>query len=216
MNRLTKKRINSIIIINHFILISLLSIFIIGCDTIQVLNAYFKAPRKMSNEKAAAEAPGIALVEEIKDAEPPDDSETLTSVAKPEESENISNLRILAEQGNAEAQFYLGVCYETGNDVQKDYNEAVKWYRMSAEKGKAEAQCNLGVCNNKGNGVQQDYSEAVNWYRKAAEQGNACAQCNLGLCYSFGYGVQQSWTAAVKWFRKAAAQGYYKAQFHTK
>ena len=44
-----------------------------------------------------------------------------------------------AEQGNAGAQFSLGVCYEYGAGVSKDLEEAVKWYRKSAEQGDEDA-----------------------------------------------------------------------------
>ena len=40
-----------------------------------------------------------------------------------------------AEQGNAEAQCILGVCYYAGRGVLQDYDEAVKWFRLSAEQG---------------------------------------------------------------------------------
>ena len=41
----------------------------------------------------------------------------------------------LAEQGNAKAQFNLGLMYNNGQGVPQDYKEAVKWYRLSAEQG---------------------------------------------------------------------------------
>ena len=43
----------------------------------------------------------------------------------------------LAEQGDANAQTNLGVMYETGRGVPKDYNEAVRLYRLAAEQGYA-------------------------------------------------------------------------------
>ena len=46
----------------------------------------------------------------------------------------------LAEQGSAEAQFNLGVCYKKGHGVKQSYKEAVKWYRKAAEQGFAPAQ----------------------------------------------------------------------------
>lgn len=45
-----------------------------------------------------------------------------------------------AEQGHADAQFYLGVAYDNGWGVRQDYSEAVKWYRKAAEQGLAQAQ----------------------------------------------------------------------------
>ena len=34
----------------------------------------------------------------------------------------------IAEQGDAEAQYNLGVMYDDGTGVLQDYKEAVKWY----------------------------------------------------------------------------------------
>jgi len=45
----------------------------------------------------------------------------------------------LAEQGNAFAQFNLGVMYEDGLGVPQDDQEAVRLYRLSAEQGDAGA-----------------------------------------------------------------------------
>ena len=54
--------------------------------------------------------------------------------------------RKAAEQGNANAQYILGICYQNGKGVVENSSEAVKWYRKSAEQGHAYAQCNLGYC----------------------------------------------------------------------
>ena len=81
----------------------------------------------------------------------------------------------LAEAGDADAQFSLGVMYEQGKGIRQDYTEAVRWYRKAAEQGYAEAQYNLGVMYAEGQGVRQDEAEAVKWYRKAAELGLAAA-----------------------------------------
>ena len=51
----------------------------------------------------------------------------------------------LAEQGDASAQFNLGLRYDKGQGVPQDYKEAVKWYRISAEQGYAVAKLNLGL-----------------------------------------------------------------------
>ena len=53
--------------------------------------------------------------------------------------------RKAAEQGFAEAQFYLGWMYAEGQGVAEDYKQAAKWYRQAAEQGHAKAQNNLGV-----------------------------------------------------------------------
>ena len=117
-----------------------------------------------------------------------------------------------AEQGDADAQYNLGVLYDNDQGVSPDYNEAAKWYRKAAEQGHEKAQYNLGVLYDLGRGVRQDCSEAAKWYRKAAKQGNASAQCDLGVLYFYGRGVSQDDNKAVKWSRKAAEQGDADAQ----
>ena len=81
-----------------------------------------------------------------------------------------------AEQGDAEAQYNLGVSYAEGDGVVKDLEEAIKWWRKAADQGNADAQTNLGIAYGYGAGVAQDYEEAVKWYRKAADQGDADAK----------------------------------------
>ena len=90
----------------------------------------------------------------------------------------------LAEQGDAYAQFNLGLMYHEGKGVPQDYKTAVKWYRLAAEQGNASAQSNLGFMYRKGQGVPQDDKTAVKWYRLAAEQGNSDAQGNMGVMYA--------------------------------
>ena len=93
---------------------------------------------------------------------------TPVTVKSPEKMKEVCQK--LAEQGDAEAQFNLGCCYENGDGVAKDKSEAVKWYRKAAEKGLVDAQRQLGRCYEKGNGVAKDEDEAKKWYKQANEQ----------------------------------------------
>jgi Sel1 repeat len=112
-----------------------------------------------------------------------------------------------AEQGHAEAQGEVGVCFYRGKGVDKDFEQALKWYRKGADQGDAQSQFSLGACFQSGNGVAQDEAEAVSWYRKAAEQGDAHGQYLLGLCFYDGDGVDKNLAEAASWWRKAAEQG---------
>jgi len=87
--------------------------------------------------------------------------------------------RKAAVNGDAKAQYNLGLCYYNGNGVNKDMEKAVEWYLKAAEQGHAEAQYALGQCYYYSSGVNKDISKAVGWYRKAAEQGHAEAQMKL-------------------------------------
>lgn len=112
----------------------------------------------------------------------------------------------LAEQGNAKAQYNLGVMYHKGEGVPQDYNETMKWFRMAAVQGYAMAQYNLGSMYHKGEGVAQDYAETMKWYRRAAEQGLADAQYFLGAMYGRGQGVPQDNVRAYMWFSLAESR----------
>jgi uncharacterized caspase-like protein len=74
----------------------------------------------------------------------------------------------LAEQGDLNAQTYVGEIFEKGLGAAPDYNAAVVWYRRAAEKGFSRAAINLGVLFEQGLGVPKDPKQALSWYRRAA------------------------------------------------
>ena len=76
-----------------------------------------------------------------------------------------------AEQGNVDAQCFLGIIYSTGQyDVEQNYAEAIKWFTMAAEKGEPTAQYNLSLFYIEGFGVTPDTVTAQKWYDLAAKQ----------------------------------------------
>ncbi len=125
-------------------------------------------------------------------------------------------LRKAAAQGDANAQYRLGLVYAgagarwTGPNrygVLQNFEEAVFWWKKAADQGNDEAQFSLGKAHAEGEGVPQDYAEAVRWWKKAADQGNDEAQFRLGVAYAKGEGVPQDYAEAARWYRKAADQG---------
>lgn len=73
----------------------------------------------------------------------------------------------LAKEGNAEAQYNLGVMHRAGRGVNRDFKEAGKWYRLAAEQGHPLAQFNLGWMYADGKGVPQDYVRSHMWFNLA-------------------------------------------------
>ncbi|WP_262975344.1 tetratricopeptide repeat protein [Pseudoalteromonas piscicida] len=124
----------------------------------------------------------------------------------------VEYFQLAAEQGEAGAQFNLGVMYERGKGVAQSDEKAVEYFQLAAEQGDADAQCNLGVMYEFGQGVAQSDEKAVEYYRLAAEQGNASGQFCLGVMYRQGKGVAQSDEKAVEYYRLAAEQGNALAQ----
>ena len=83
----------------------------------------------------------------------------------------LQELRPLAEQGIAEAQFNLGFMYRNGKGVLQDYEQAFHWYRLAAEQGDAGAQYNLGIMYHNGEGVLADDKRAHMWLNIARYNG---------------------------------------------
>ncbi len=109
-------------------------------------------------------------------------------------------VRYRAEQGDAEAQFDLGIGYASGSIGLVDHTEAAKWLLKAAEQGDENAQFAIGAHFQRGAGVPEDHVLAVQWYRKAAEQGNRTAPFNLGYCYEVGEGVTKDLVEAFAWY----------------
>ena len=89
--------------------------------------------------------------------------------------------RKAANQGNAHAQYNLGVMYNNGKGVTQDYKEAIKWHRKAANQGYVHAQNNLGTMYGNGQGVTQDYVLAHMWWNLAASQGDKTALRNRNI-----------------------------------
>ena len=112
-----------------------------------------------------------------------------------------------AEEGDARAQYGLGIMYRNGDGVEEDAVKAAEWLGKSAGQGFAGAQFNLGVMYQKGAGVERDDSKAAVLYEAAAIQGMVQAQYNLGVLYQLGMGVEGDLVEAYVWFTMAGLQG---------
>lgn len=113
----------------------------------------------------------------------------------------------LARQGVVVAQHNLGILYENGYGVPRDYAAAANWYRQAAEQGHCVAQHNLGVLYANGQGMARDFQQAAYWWQQAAERHFIPAQVKLGVLHYLGYGVARDYSKAYAWLHLAAVQG---------
>jgi hypothetical protein len=113
----------------------------------------------------------------------------------------------LAEQGDALAQYQVGMLYHKGRGVPQDDAQARKWYAKSAAQGQAKAQFSLGTLYFNGEGGPKDYQQALRWFRLGANQGHALAQTKLGIMYDDGEGVPKDKVQAYMWISLAATNG---------
>lgn len=113
-----------------------------------------------------------------------------------------NKINLLAENGNADAQFMLGLrfggynfmlgdwyhrCYN-GKYMNPDinFNKSAYWYLKAAEQGHATAQNNIGRYYDIGIGVSENKREALRWYRLSAQNNDALGLLNLGDSFRDG------------------------------
>ena len=77
----------------------------------------------------------------------------------------------LAKKGHVNAQVNLGVLYDSGSGVQRDYGLAAHWYRAAAVQQSAVGQYNLALLISEGHAEPANGRSALYWLRQAAAQG---------------------------------------------
>jgi TPR repeat protein len=111
----------------------------------------------------------------------------------------------LAKVGDVDAQFEVGLAYETGMNVKVDEAEAARWFRQAALQGNVEAQYHLARLVARGaRGLKQDLDTALKLYQDAASRGHAQAMNALGQAYQQGKGTEADLAKAAEWYGKAA------------
>jgi TPR repeat protein len=98
-----------------------------------------------------------------------------------------------AENGNTEAQIYLGMIYQE----QDNPEEAEKWYRIPAESGDARAQLNLAMLY-----IDQGKTyEALELIKSSAQKNYPMAKYLLGSIYEEGPDdIPQDYVQAYMWY----------------
>ncbi|MEP4037200.1 tetratricopeptide repeat protein [Pseudophaeobacter sp.] len=121
-------------------------------------------------------------------------------------------LRPVAVRGNAEAQYYLGLLYSSGDGVAADPVEALTWTQAAAENDHVEAQFALSRAYAEGVGTEKDSARALHWLQQAAAAGHSEAQFWLAYALDSGRGVTRNREAGLNWLLRAAEGGFLRAQ----
>jgi len=135
----------------------------------------------------------------------------------------VDYYKMAADQGLAEAQNKLGVCYQNGKGVNKDLKKATKYFKLAAEQGDSEAKENPKLPDNSGsykkekmtpennnitiesafkllnNKNNEDNSKAIEILIELGTNGNRRAQQKLVDIYSIGEIVPVNDKEAEKW-----------------
>lgn len=111
--------------------------------------------------------------------------------------------------------YALGRCYHHGDGVQKDLDEAFRYYHLAAVAGDAESQCIIGElqlifhdikCLKELGNLSRAMlnKEAMTWFQRAADQNYPRAKYALGCRYRW----LENHDLAFKLFTEALNQGY--------
>jgi TPR repeat protein len=87
--------------------------------------------------------------------------------------------------------------------LQKDSEEAVKWFEKAADRGNLTGLFFLAEAYRKGTGVPLDYKKALELYEKGADRGDWEAAQAISHMYSNGEAGEKNKDLADRWFRKA-------------
>ena len=109
---------------------------------------------------------------------------TQHSIAQPPRTKSLPELRKLADQGDAEAQWQMGVRFHNAEGVPHDDAQAMQWFQRAAEQGHVTAQSALGAYYFAARGVPKDLSKAYFWSVIAMAQGDEISKGRLELLAS--------------------------------
>ena len=135
------------------------------------------------------------------------------------------------ENGNAEAQFRLGMMYYNGQNVKQDYEQAFYWIKKSGYQS-TRALFMLGSMYINGLGVKKDYDEAFKLFHKVTNKDRETISMEvlfsdgsarelfynskliLAAMYADGHGTQQNYEEAFNLLKDIAeAEESYKVDY---
>ena len=125
---------------------------------------------------------------------------------------NFNAMVALANKGDAEAQYHVGMMYNNGIGTQKDPRQAFEWFQKSTASNDPLGAYKLG-CYYDGQGagiVATDSTEALKYKLVAAKAGYALAQHDVALLYA----KQENFEEAMKWWKLAGDQGLPNALYN--
>jgi len=128
------------------------------------------------------------------------------------EADTFNAMVTLANKGDAEAQYHVGMMHNNGIGTQRDIKQAFEWFKKATASNDPLGAYKLG-CYYDGQGadvVASDANEALKYKLVAARAGYALAQLDVALLYE----RQENPEEAAKWWKMAGDQGYPKALYN--
>lgn len=131
--------------------------------------------------------------------------------ANANDADTFKAMVALANKGNAEAQYHVGMMHNNGIGTRQDPKQAFEWFQKATAASDPLGAYKLG-CYYAGQFagvVPPDSNEALKYKLIAAEAGYALAQHDVAIHYD----RQGNPAEALKWWKAAGDQGYPGALF---
>ncbi len=143
----------------------------------------------------------VASVKHLKQKE--DVLEKFEVYKKSGDFKNLYNeLLGFSKSGDVRVYNYLGIMRLNGWGIEKNINEAIKWFSLASNQKDMFAKSQLGSIYLFGYGGSKNYFLAKNYFTEASEGGEINAINNLGVMYSNGLGVNKDNNKALEYFEK--------------
>jgi len=130
----------------------------------------------------------------------------LAMPAQANEADTFNAMVTLANKGDAEAQYHVGMMHNNGIGTRQDPKQAFEWFQKSTASGDPLGAYKLG-CYYDGQGagiVTSDSNEALKYKLIAAKAGYALAQHDVAVLYDRQGNAEE----ALKWWKMAGDQGH--------
>lgn len=114
--------------------------------------------------------------------------------------------KLIADSGNAEAQYLFAICLMKGQGIERDESRALKYFKMAAEQGFTDAQYEYGKMIIQPDfvlGNQQRFEEGIRHLKAACDKGNNDAMYEISVLEKNGKMLLE---AASKGSKKAISK----------
>lgn len=136
----------------------------------------------------------------------------MTNSAPDTGEHGIKEIQTLAESGDAEAQYRLGLAYYEGKGVAVDEKLAALWLKRAAQQNHPQGTFKFSDCLYYGVGIPKNLAKAFEFALVAAKLGNVDGMNSVAYAYQHGEGTDADPVLSTFWYRQAAERGQPDAQ----
>lgn len=125
---------------------------------------------------------------------------------------SLEKLENLAESGNSNASYELGLRYYKGIGVDVDFTKAKGYFEIAFNNGCTAASYYLGVMYYNGQGTATNHAKAKQYFETSDKDNNTFSSYYLGKIYYWGDGVEKNIEKANSYKSKVLSKPFFVNQ----